>query len=97
MLYLQTGDMKFGENRAGTMWRRRELQITDNVTCIKLKLWDEMAERQGSVDSKYCFTNLMTEMWNGEISVKSTTQTTIEVLYVVPYYWLIHIYSIYSF
>jgi len=78
--------MKFGENRAGAMWRRQEITLTDNVSCIKLKLWDDIAQMQCTVNNKYHFSNLMTEIWNGVISVKSTLQTTIEVLYTVPCY-----------
>ena len=67
----------------GASWRcRKQIRLTDDHgNDITGKLWNETIVHASclSVGSKVIIENVITDDWNGRISINSTKKTTIQV------------------
>ena len=83
--FLQISDESGEKETTGKRWYRKDITLTDKVTSLKVKLWEErfIHNKNLAVGKKVKFCNVETSLWNGFVSICSTAETTYEVQYII--------------
>ena len=68
--------------REAEQWKRSECDIGDEKVSIRVKLWNEKADVSFKQGMSVKLTNLVTDVYNGVVSVNSTATTLYEVCYI---------------
>lgn len=65
----------------GEGWARKQLKISGNDGCLPVKMWGSEIELVGQLrlGSSVSVINVVTEKYDGHVSVNSTSETRIEV------------------
>jgi len=77
---------KVSPKKHGPTWTRKDVDAADQNQTIRIKLWDEKSDYDVNAGEMVKFTSVLTNSYNGELSLISTKQTSCEVCHNYMYF-----------